>query len=93
MKINRCIECGNSDIEIFECGYSSSYSSNPGGGRCNKCGNKVTKYVDMNTPKEKLIEIWNEGQKPKDKHKLKEERKKTRKLRSQLRRNNIKPEL
>lgn len=53
-----CIKCGNEDIEIYNCGYSSF---NCAGGKCKKCGHKIETGADWNAKDSKLIEAWNRG--------------------------------
>jgi len=88
MKIKPCKKCGSTDIQIWDCGYSSF---NPGGGTCNKCGFKVEQMVGCMPSREELVDMWNRGQKLDDTEKLKLERAKTKLLRRQLRDNGLEP--
>ncbi len=55
-KIMRCIECGSTDIKIWDCGYSSF---NVGGAKCNKCGNETELKCCGCFPEEEIIRSWN----------------------------------
>lgn len=59
MKIKPCKKCESTDIELWDCGYSSF---NPGGGKCNNCGFEVSDYT-LYDDKASLTKIWNAGQK------------------------------
>ena len=65
--IEPCKQCGSSNIDLWDCGYTAF---NPGGGRCNDCGWKVEKESGINPTKYKLTQIWNKGQLPTDQDKL-----------------------
>lgn len=56
IEISPCIKCGNDDIRIYNCGYSSF---NCAGGECKKCGHKVETHADWTATDEKLIKAWN----------------------------------
>ncbi len=95
MKIEPCKECGNKDIELYDCGYSSF---NCYGGKCKSCGYKSGTTTGGCSPtKNEQIRLWNCGQKLTETEilegKLKAERAKTRILRKQLRGKNIEPDV
>ena len=77
---------------LWDCNYSSF---NPGGGECNDCGNKVSGESGCSPSDELLAKIWNRGQKPTAREKLKDkfkaEQLKTRRLRAQLRKAGLDP--
>lgn len=49
-----CVECGSSDVEIDDCGYSSF---NVSWGKCKSCGVKIT--FDGEITKREVAEEWN----------------------------------
>jgi len=55
-KINVCIKCGNDDIVIRNCGYSSF---NTGSGLCSQCKNKVVANNGSWSDDEWIISEWN----------------------------------
>ena len=55
-KIRPCLECGSTDIKIWDCGYSSF---NVGGATCNSCGNKTKLSVCGCFPEGDIITQWN----------------------------------
>jgi len=55
-KINVCIKCGNNDILINNCGYSSF---NAGSGTCKKCENKVVASNGSRDDDNWIIKEWN----------------------------------
>ncbi len=54
-KTRPCVKCGNKDIKIWDCGYSSF---NVGGAKC-KCGNKIRLDICDCFPREDIIKSWN----------------------------------
>ena len=55
-KINVCIKCGNDDITIRNCGYSSF---NSGSGVCTQCGHKVIASNGSWSENDWIIDEWN----------------------------------
>ncbi len=55
--VNRCIKCGNGEIETKDCGYNTF---NPGSSKCTSCGNevKVSDCESLN-PDPYLKRVWN----------------------------------
>lgn len=51
-----CLECGNTDIMLSDCNYSSF---NKGGGKCKKCGHEVSASVGTFPTMDELAAIWN----------------------------------
>ena len=89
MKIQPCKKCNSTDIKLYDCGYSSF---NCGGGTCRNCGFIVTVSTLRVFPTQRdLTVVWNDGQKPTPTERLDVERKKTRKLRKQLREAGLDP--
>lgn len=63
IKIFPCVECGNDDIDIYNCGYSSF---NCAGGKCKKCGNQATyDNCSWDVPQSTLVKVWNNANNPK----------------------------
>lgn len=77
-KIKPCRKCGSSDIEIYNCGYSSF---NAGHAKCRKCGH--TLKLHNFEGEDYIINAWN-SDKPKGDEAIKL-------LRKQLRKSGIKP--
>jgi len=56
-KVNPCLGCGNQEIFIWDCGYSTF---NPGGACCVKCRRDVELNIcDPLKPKKDLLREWN----------------------------------
>jgi len=57
--INPCMKCGNKDIEIYDCGYSSF---NAGHAKCKKCGNGVNaNNLSCIGADHELVSLWNKS--------------------------------
>ena len=54
LPLEKCLQCGKTDVTTFDCGYSSF---NVCGVSCNGCDRKVSKTGDYT--KRELIEYWN----------------------------------
>ena len=55
-KIQPCVECLSTDIEIGDCGYSSF---NVGWGKCRNCNNETKVQPCGCFPKDEIIHAWN----------------------------------
>jgi hypothetical protein len=61
IKIKPCIKCGNKDIKIYNCGYSTF---NVSWGECS-CGHKVEiKNCNWDITDNEIIKRWNKGNNP-----------------------------
>ncbi len=57
-----CVKCGNEDIEIDDCGYSSF---NVAWGKCTKCKHEVKLNCGCDITKAAIAKNWNEANNPK----------------------------
>lgn len=56
-----CVKCGNEDIEINDCGYSSF---NVAYGKCKKCKHEVKFGCGCFIDKKTIVENWNNANNP-----------------------------
>lgn len=60
-KINECLACGSTDIQIFNCGYSSF---NVAGGKCRKCNRECSGDLSWSASDDQCISLWNRCNNP-----------------------------
>jgi hypothetical protein len=57
-----CLQCGSTDIQFFDYGYTEG---NSGGGKCKSCGAECTRGLHWDAKKDQQVAIWNSQNDPK----------------------------